>query len=118
MATPTSKNISIAFVPCRIFPNYTKGIDSDFTEKFGELIARFNSGNRNIKELSEELAKLSRNLSEEQHRHVPENMPKEELVILDTLTRHVRELSTTERAKVIKVARYLLVRLKALLVLN
>ena len=115
MATPTSKNISIAFVPCRIFPNYTKGIDSDFTEKFGELIARFNSGNRNIKELSEELAKLSRNLSEEQHRHVPENMP---MVILDTLTLHVRELSTTERAKVIKVARYLLVRLKALLVLN
>jgi type I restriction enzyme R subunit len=68
--------------------------------------------------LFEELLKLTRNLSEEEQRHVRENMTEEELVIFDILTRPAPELSTEERAEVKKIARDLLNRLKQLLVLN
>ncbi len=91
---------------------------ADFAEKFEELIESYNTGSRNIEELFEELLKLSRSLSEEQQRHVRENMTEEELVIFDILTRPAPELSTEERAEVKKVARELLCRLKSLLVLN
>jgi len=62
--------------------------------------------------------KLSRNESEDQQRHVRENMTEEELVIFDILTRPAPELSDAERTEVKKVARELLSRLKQLLVLN
>ncbi len=91
---------------------------ADFAEKFEELIESYNAGSRNIEELFEELLKLTRTLSDEQQRHVRENMTEEELVILDILTRPAPELSTEERAEVKKVARELLNRLKELLVLN
>ncbi len=91
---------------------------ADFAEKFEELIESYNAGSRNIEELFEELFKLSGSLSNEQQRHLRENMTEEELVILDILTRPAPELSTEERAEVKKVARELLHRLKELLVLN
>ena len=91
---------------------------ADFAEKFEELIESYNTGSRNIEELFEELLKLSRNLSEEQQRHVRESMTEEELVIFDILTRPAPELSADERAEVKRVARDLLTRLKQLLVLN
>ncbi len=91
---------------------------ADFAEKFEALIESYNAGSRNIEELFEELVKLSQSLSEEQQRHVRENMSEEELVIFDILTRPAPELSTEERAEVKKVARALLERLKQLLVLN
>jgi type I restriction enzyme R subunit len=91
---------------------------ADFAEKFEELIASYNAGSRNIEELFEELVRLSRNLDEEQERHIRENMSEEELVIFDILTRPAPELSSEERTEVKKVARDLLKRLKALLVLN
>ena len=91
---------------------------ADFAEKFEELIESYNAGSRNIEELFEELVKLSRNLSEEQQRHVRENMTEEELVIFDILTRPAPELSAEERNEVKKVARVLLERIKQLLVLN
>jgi type I restriction enzyme R subunit len=91
---------------------------ADFAKKFEELIESYNTGSRNIGELFEELVKLSRNLSEEQQRHVRENMSEEELVIFDILTRPAPELSAEERAEVKKVAHELLARLKQLLVLN
>jgi type I restriction enzyme R subunit len=91
---------------------------ADFAEKFEELIESYNAGSRNIEELFRELVNLSRNLSDEQNRHVRENMTEEELVIFDILTRPVPELSADERAEVKKVARDLLNRLKQLLVIN
>ncbi len=91
---------------------------ADFLQKFEELIESYNAGSRNIEELFEELLKLSRSLTEEQQRHVRENMSEEELVIFDILTRPAPEMSSDERAEVKKVARVLLERLKALLVLN
>jgi len=61
---------------------------------------------------------LSRNLDDEQERHVREHLSEEELVIFDILTRPALELSTDERTEVKKVAADLLARLKELLVLN
>ena len=91
---------------------------TDFAEKFEELIESYNNGSRNVEQLFEELIKLSRGLSDEQQRHVRENVTEEELVIFDILTRPAPELSPEERAEVKKVARELLNRLKQLLVLN
>jgi type I restriction enzyme R subunit len=91
---------------------------ADFAETFEDLIESYNNGSRNIEELFEELVKLSRNLSEEQQRHVREQMTEEELVVFDILTRPAPELSPEERAEVKRVARDLLNRLNQLLVLN
>ncbi|MEP6621665.1 MAG: type I restriction endonuclease subunit R [bacterium] len=91
---------------------------ADFAEQFEALIQSYNAGSRNIEQLFLELVKLSNNLTEEQERHVRENMTEEELVIFDILTRPAPELSADERDEVKKAARTLLERLKALLVLN
>ena len=91
---------------------------ADYARKFEELIESYNAGSRNIEELFHELMNLSRNLTEEQERHVREQMSEEELVIFDILTRPSPELSADERTEVKKVARTLLTRLKNLLVLN
>ena len=91
---------------------------ADFAEKFEALIESYNAGSRSIEELFAELVALSNSLNDEQERHVRENMSEEELVIFDILTRPAPELSAEERAEVKKVARELLARLKALLVLN
>jgi type I restriction enzyme R subunit len=91
---------------------------ADFAEKFEELIESYNAGSRSIEELFEDLLHLSNSLSEEQQRHVRENMSEEELVVFDILTRPAPELSAEERAEVKKIAHDLLNRLKELLVLN
>jgi type I restriction enzyme R subunit len=90
----------------------------DFQATFEELIEEYNAGSRNIEELYEELLRLSRNMTDEQQRHVRENMTEEELVIFDILTRPSPELGTEERTEVKKVARELLARIKDLLVIN
>ncbi len=95
--------------------NRTRG---DFAETFEALIDSYNAGSRSIEELFEELVNLSRSLSDEEQRHVRENMTEEELVIFDILTRPSPDLSPQERAELKKVARDLLERLKQLLVLN
>ena len=69
---------------------------ADFAEKFEELIESYNAGSRNIEELFQELPKLSRSRSEEQKRHVRENVTEEELMIFDILTRPGPELSSEE----------------------
>jgi len=90
----------------------------DFQEKFEELITFYNTGSRNIEELFNELVNLSRTLTDEEQRHVRENMTEEELVIFDILTRPAPELSAEERTEVKKVARELLEKLTRLLVIN
>jgi type I restriction enzyme, R subunit len=91
---------------------------TDFREKFEELIESYNAGSLNIEDLFNQLVTLSRTLGEEQQRHVREHMTEEELVVFDILTRPAPELSTEERTEVKKVAKQLLERLKALLVLD
>lgn len=91
---------------------------ADFQEKFEDLIASYNAGSRNIEDLFEQLVRLSQALSEEEQRHVKENMTEEELVIFDILTRPAPALTAEERSEIKKVARRLLGRVKELLVLN
>jgi type I restriction enzyme R subunit len=91
---------------------------ADYAEQFEALIESYNAGSRSIEALFEELLILSRNLSDEQQRHVRENMTEEELVIFDILTRPAPDLSDEEREAIKKVAQRLLARLKDLLVIN
>ncbi|MEK6650738.1 MAG: type I restriction enzyme endonuclease domain-containing protein, partial [Bacteroidota bacterium] len=91
---------------------------ADFQAKFEELIESYNAGSRNIEELFGALVALSHTLTEEQQRHIRENMTEEELVVFDILTRPAPELSADERVEVKKIARELLKRIKELLVLN
>ena len=61
---------------------------------------------------------LSSILTEEQTRHVRENLSEEELTIFDILTRPGPDLTTQEHEEVKKVARQLLERIKELLVIG
>ncbi|MEX2148798.1 MAG: type I restriction endonuclease subunit R [Steroidobacteraceae bacterium] len=91
---------------------------TDYLEKFEALIEAYNSGSRNIEEIFKDLLALTKVLTEEQGRHVRENLTEEELTVFDILTRPGPELSTAERDEVKKVAHQLLERLHALLVLG
>jgi type I restriction enzyme R subunit len=91
---------------------------ADFREKFEEMIEAYNNGSRNIEDLFNELVALGLSLSEEQKRHVRENMSEEELVVFDILLKPAPELTTEEKDEIKKVVQQLLGRLKELLVLN
>jgi type I restriction enzyme R subunit len=117
------KNIDLEMLKAAIRAKLEKMIRlnrtrADFAEKFQELIDSYNAGSRSIEELFQELLDLSNSLSEEEQRHVRENISEEELVIFDILTRPAPALSPEERAEVKKVARDLLTRLKKLLILD
>jgi type I restriction enzyme, R subunit len=90
----------------------------DFLTKFEELIESYNQGSRNIDELFRELVALSKTLTDEQQRHVRENLTEEELTVFDILTRPAPDLSAEERAEIKKVAHVLLERLKTVLTLD
>lgn len=91
---------------------------ADYLEKFQALIESYNSGSRNIEETFKELLALSTVLTEEQTRHVRENLSEAEQTIFDILTRPAPELTTEERDEVKKVAAQLLKRVHDLLVLG
>jgi type I restriction enzyme R subunit len=90
----------------------------DYLQHFESLIASYNAGSRNIQELFNELLTLSRALSDEQQRHVREQLTDEELTVFDLLTRPGPELTPAERDEVKKVARSLLEKVKAAIVLD
>ena len=91
---------------------------ADYQQKFEELIESYNLGTRNIDELFRELLALSRALTDEEQRHVREQLTEHELTIFDLLTRPGPELTMEERLEVKKVARQLLTRVRGALVLN
>ena len=91
---------------------------TDFLAKFEELIASYNAGSRSIEDLFHELLTLSQSLSDEQQRHVREQLTEEELTVFDILTRPGPDLSPPERDEVKKVAKALLEKVKAAVVLN
>lgn len=91
---------------------------TDFLVKFEELIATYNAGSLNVEQLFKALLELSSNLSSEQQRHIRENLSEEELTLFDILLKPAPDLTDSERTKVKAVARELLDKVKALLVLN
>jgi len=91
---------------------------ADFRQKFETLIEDYNSGATQIEQLFLELLKLTSSLTDEQARHVREQLTEEELVVFDLLTRPGPDLSTDERNEVKKVARQLLAKLSGVLTLD
>jgi len=91
---------------------------ADYLAKFQELIDSYNAGSRSIDELFKELVAFSRALSEEEQRHVRENLSIEEQTVFDVLTRPGPDLTREEREEVKKVARALLQKLKEVVVLD
>ena len=92
-----------------------RALRTDYQQKFEELIASYNAGSMNIDQLFAALLEQSRKLTEEQTRHVRENLLPSELVIFDILTRPAPELSDAERDEVKKVAKQLLAKVQGLL---
>jgi len=95
-----------------------RALRTDYQQKFEELIADYNAGSLNIDQLFAALLEQSRKLSEEQTRHVRENLLPSELVIFDILTRPAPDLSDAERDEVKKVAKQLLAKVQGLLALD
>ncbi|HEY2801846.1 MAG TPA: type I restriction endonuclease subunit R [Chthoniobacterales bacterium] len=91
---------------------------ADYLTKFEELIESYNSGSRTTQELFDELLIFSRGLTEEEQRHVREQLSEPELTVFDLLTRPGPELSDEEREEVKKVARQLLQRIRQILGFN
>ncbi|MGI5862605.1 MAG: type I restriction endonuclease subunit R, partial [Myxococcales bacterium] len=90
----------------------------DFRERFGRLIDQYNAGARQIEQLFLDLLELAQSLTEEETRHVREQLTEEELVVFDLLTRPGPELTTEERNEVKKVARRLLKKLRSVLTVD
>lgn len=91
---------------------------ADYLEKFEELIENYNNGSQSIEETLKKLLNLTGSLTEEEHRHIRENLSEEQLTVYDILTRPGPELTTEEREEVKKVARQVLARLNSLLALD
>jgi len=84
----------------------------DFLERFQEMIDEYNSGSQNIESFFAALKEFTRNLTEEEQRHVAEGLSEEELAVFDILTKPEPKLTKQEEAEVKKVAKTLLQTLK------
>jgi len=84
----------------------------DFVERFQRMIEEYNAGATTVEQFFQQLLQFARELSEEQQRHVAEQLSEEELAVLDLLTRLEVRLSAAERGQVKRVARELLETLK------
>lgn len=91
---------------------------ANYREKFEELIEAYNNGSKTIEQVYQALLELSGSLTEEETRHVRENLTEEELTVFDLLTRPGPELTTEEKEEVKKVARLLHQRLQRLVTFN
>jgi Domain of unknown function (DUF3387) len=76
----------------------------DYAAKLQEVIDRYNAGTLNIDSLFEELKELAQSLTEEEGRHVREELTEEELALFDLLTRPEPEPTPAQAAQVKKVA--------------
>jgi len=84
----------------------------DFLDRFQKMIEAYNNGALSIEEFFADLVGLSRELNEEEQRHVRENISEEELAVFDILTRPGPDLSPQETEAIKKVCKDLLAKLK------
>ena len=122
-ATATRKSVELEQLKAAVKGQLNKLIRvnktrADYLAKFEALIESYNAGSRNIDELFQELLALSRDLSDEEQRHVREHLTEDELTVFDLLTRPGPDLTTEEHEEVKKVAHHLLERVRATLVLD
>jgi type I restriction enzyme R subunit len=84
----------------------------DFLDRFQKMIEDYNSGALSIEQLFADLVTFTKDLSEEEQRHLRENVSEEELAVFDILTRPGPDLSPQETEAIKKVCRDLLAKLK------
>jgi type I restriction enzyme R subunit len=84
----------------------------DFLDRFQKMIEAYNSGALSIEQLFSELVSFTKELSQEEERHLRENISEEELAIFDILTRPGPDLSPMETEAIKKVCKDLLAKLK------
>jgi type I restriction enzyme R subunit len=90
----------------------------DLGRQFETLIDTYNAGSLQIEQLFLQLLEMSRSLTDEEARHVREQLTDEELVVFDLLTRPGPDLSTEERNEVKKVASKLLGKLRGIFTID
>ncbi|MEP4076492.1 type I restriction endonuclease subunit R [Haloferula sp.] len=84
----------------------------DFLDRFQKMIEEYNNGAMSIEQLFEELVSLSKDLNDEEQRHVRESVSEEQLAIFDILTRPGPDLDPKEVESIKKVCKELLGKLK------
>ncbi|YCM46316.1 type I restriction endonuclease subunit R [Verrucomicrobiaceae bacterium 227] len=84
----------------------------DFLDRFQKMVEAYNSGALSIEQLFADLVTFTKDLSEEEQRHLRENVSEEELAVFDILTRPGPDLSPQETEVIKKVCRDLLAKLK------
>lgn len=80
----------------------------DFKKKFEEILSEYNAGDMTIEQFYMQLVNLSRSLTEEEKRHMQENLTEEELVVFDILTKPEPKLSKKEQEIVKNTAKELI----------
>ena len=101
-ATSSRKNVELEQLKAAIRAQLDKMVRlnrtrADYLAKLEALIEEYNAGSRNIEEMFQELLAFSRSLSDEQQRHVREQLSEEELTVFDVLTRPGPDLTPEER---------------------
>lgn len=84
----------------------------DFLDRFQKMIEEYNSGALSIEQFFKELVSLSRDLNDEESRHVREQISEEELAVFDILTRPGPDLDPREVETIKKVCKDMLAKLK------
>jgi type I restriction enzyme R subunit len=84
----------------------------DFLDRFQKMIEAYNSGALSIEELFAELVTFTKDLNDEEQRHLRENISEEELAVFDILTRPGPDLTPVETEAIKKVCKDLLAKLK------
>ena len=85
----------------------------NFLEKFQKLIDEYNAASHNLDAFFNELLAFTQALNQEEQRGLREQLTEEELAIFDVLTQPDPVLSDEETREVKKVAKELLAKLKA-----
>lgn len=85
---------------------------ADYLERFEKMIEEYNSGSKNVDIIYKNLVDLAETLSEEQKRHMQENLTEEQLALFDILTKPEFELTERDKQQVKATARQLLETLK------
>lgn len=81
-------------------------------DRFQKMIEEYNSGALSIEQLFEQLVDFSKDLNEEEQRHMRENISEEEPAVFDILTRPGPDLTDKETDAIKKICREMLAKLK------
>ncbi len=84
----------------------------NFYERFQKMVEEYNRGALTIEQLFDELVSLSQELTDEESRHMRENVSEEELALFDILTRPGPDLTNQETDAIKSVCKDMLAKLK------